>query len=53
MPYPTQAGTADPTAMGAMDEQARKRLVYERYLDHISGFAPGESELSDEEIMRR
>jgi len=53
MPYSTQAGTADPTAMGAMDEQARKRLVYERYLDHISGFAPGESELSDEEIMRR
>ncbi|WP_027191912.1 hypothetical protein [Fundidesulfovibrio putealis] len=53
MPYPTQAGTADPTAMGAMDEQARKRLVYERYLDHIAGFAPGESELSDEEIMRR
>lgn len=53
MPYPTQSGPADPTAMGAMDEQARKRLVYERYLDHISGFAPGESELSDEEIMRR
>jgi hypothetical protein len=50
MPYPTQAGS---TETGFADEQARKRQLYEEALDRFAGFEPGESQLSDEQIMAR
>ena len=50
MPYPTQAGS---TETGFADEQARKRQQYEDALDRFAGFEPGESQLSDEQIMAR
>ncbi|WP_027189809.1 hypothetical protein [Fundidesulfovibrio putealis] len=50
MPYPTQAGS---TETGFAEEQARKRQLYEDALDRFAGFEPGESQLSDEQIMAR
>jgi len=50
-PYPT--GSAGSAAMEATDEQADKRRRYEEALDRFAGFEPGESQLSDEEIMAR
>lgn len=47
MPYPN---SSDP---GLNDEQARKRQLYEKALDRFAGFEPGESQLSDEQIMAR
>jgi len=47
MPYPDQTGT------GLTGEQAAKRQRYEDALDRWAGFEPGESQLSDEEIMAR
>jgi len=46
-------GPENPAAMGAADEQARKRQLYEEALDRFAGFEPGESQLSHEEIMAR
>ncbi|MFP5223534.1 MAG: hypothetical protein ACLGSA_14680 [Acidobacteriota bacterium] len=45
MPYPTDTGLAD--------EQARKRQLYEDALDRFAGFEPGESQLTDDQIMAR
>lgn len=53
MPYPTQAGPAGSAAMGAADQQAANELRYKRYIEHLAGFAPGESDLPDEETLRR
>ncbi|WP_243358364.1 hypothetical protein [Fundidesulfovibrio terrae] len=53
MPYPTTAGPAGYAAAGAVDQQAANELRYKRYLEHLAGFAPGESDLPDEEILRR
>jgi len=53
MPYPTTAGPAGYAATGAAGQQAANELRYKRYLEHLAGFAPGESDLSDEEILRR
>ncbi|MFP5223593.1 MAG: hypothetical protein ACLGSA_14980 [Acidobacteriota bacterium] len=50
MPYPTQAGS---TETGFADEQAIKRQRYEEALDRFAGFEPGESQLSDEQILAR
>jgi len=47
MPYPVKTGT------GLTTEQAAKRQRYEDALDRWAGFEPGESQLSDEEIMAR
>jgi hypothetical protein len=52
MPYPTTAGPVG-SAAGAADPQALNELRYKRYLEHLSGFAPGESDLPDEEVLRR
>ena len=38
---------------GLTEEQAAKRRRYEEALDRFAGFEPGESQLSDEEIMAR
>lgn len=43
MPYPTDTGLAD--------EQARTRQLYEDALDRFAGFEPGESQLTDDQIM--
>jgi len=45
MPYPTDTGHAD--------EQAIKRQRYEDALDRFAGFEPGESQLTDDQIMAR
>ena len=45
MPYPTNTGLAD--------EQARKRQLYEHALDRFAGFEPGESQLTDDQILAR
>ena len=45
MPYPTNTGLAD--------EQAIKRQRYEHALDRFAGFEPGESQLTDDQIMAR
>ena len=45
MPYPTNTGLAD--------EQAIKRQRYEDALDRFAGFEPGESQLTDDQIMAR
>jgi len=47
MPYP------NPSDPGFADEQARKRQLYEEALDRFAGFEPGESQLTDEQIMAR
>ncbi|MFP5221101.1 MAG: hypothetical protein ACLGSA_02295 [Acidobacteriota bacterium] len=47
MPYPVNTGS------DLADEQARKRQLYEDALDRFAGFEPGESKLSDEQIMAR
>ncbi|WP_027191086.1 hypothetical protein [Fundidesulfovibrio putealis] len=47
MPYPVNIGS------DLADEQARKRKLYEDALDRFAGFEPGESQLSDEQIMAR
>jgi len=44
MPYPTPTGPAGHAAMGAVDEQALKRLRYERALDAACGIPPEESQ---------
>ncbi|WP_243368429.1 hypothetical protein [Fundidesulfovibrio soli] len=51
MPYPTMSGPAG--QQSSADGQARNELAYRRYLEQLAGFAPGESELPDEEILRR
>ncbi|WP_243311931.1 hypothetical protein [Fundidesulfovibrio agrisoli] len=51
MPYPTMSGPAG--QQSSADGQARNELAYRRYLEQLAGFAPGESELPDEEIQRR
>ena len=45
MPYPTDTGLSD--------EQAIKRQRYEDALDRFAGFEPGESQLTDDQIMAR
>jgi len=47
MPYPNSSNP------GLTDEQARKRQLYEEALDRFAGFEPGESQLTDEQIMAR
>jgi len=42
-----------PNGTGLADEKAAKRQRYEEALDRWAGFEPGESQLSDEEIMAR
>lgn len=55
MPYTTPTSTSpdESAAMGAGDRQAANELRYKRYIEHLAGFAPGELDLSDEEILRR
>ncbi len=45
--------TTPDNGFGLTDEQAAKRRRYEEALDRFAGFEPGESQLSDEEIMAR
>jgi len=54
MPYPDPAspGLAGNPGDWA-DRQALNELRYKRYLEHLAGFEPGESDLSDEEILAR
>ncbi|WP_243357856.1 hypothetical protein [Fundidesulfovibrio terrae] len=54
MPYPApeHPGTAGKSSDRA-DQQALNELRYKRYLEHLAGFEPGESDLSDEEILSR
>ncbi len=52
MPYSPSTRT-DPAASEAADRQALNEQRYKRYIEHLAGFAPGESDLPDEEIMRR